>query len=467
MGWDREFPLGVKAVRQRTLLLSLLAAVLVVRPALAQDEPGGEPPQSPQPSAATPHEHGQDPHAGHSMAGMNMVDMTPVSMYLMNVASGTSVNPASWPMPSVMTHFGSWNTMFMGAGFVMDTQQSGPRGGDKLYSANWFMASAEHRVGVKGAFQFDLMLSLDPATITGERYPLLFQTGETAYGKPLVDAQHPHNFIMGLGFHYAYQPTDDITVDAYFAPVGDPALGPIAFPHRASAMELPQAPLSHHWQDSTHVAYEVLTVGISHKKVRLEASGFYGSEPGENRWIIQSGPMNSWASRLWFFPTRNWAAQISVGRIAHPEALAAGDQVRATASLEYTKPLPGGSWSSSLIWGRNHSTATLRNLNSYLVESVLPLTRRNLLTGRVELVGKDELFNGQPDIEQRLDHLYGSTFRIGACTIGYTRDISLFRYVETGIGANFSSYSLPGAIKPYYGNHPLGGNLFIRFRLRR
>ena len=148
---------------------------------------------------------------------MNMVDMNPAGMYLMNLASGTSVNAAAWPMPMLMTHFGSWNTMFMGVGFIVDTQQSGPRGGDKLYSPNWFMASVEHRVGTRGAFQADLMLSLDSATITGERYPLLFQTGETAYGRPIVDGQHPHNFIMGLGFHYTYQLAEDTIMSVYFA----------------------------------------------------------------------------------------------------------------------------------------------------------------------------------------------------------------------------------------------------------
>jgi len=136
-------------------------------------------------------------------------------------------------------------------------------------------------------------------------------------------------------------------------------------------------------------------------------------------------------------------------------------------SLEYTRPMPGGSWSSSLIWGRTHSTATFRNLNSYLAESVLPVTRRNFITGRFELVDKDELFADQPDLEQRIGTLYGSTFRIGAYSLGYTRDIDLFRHIETGIGANFTAYSLPDAIKPYYGNHPVGGNVFVRFRLRR
>jgi hypothetical protein len=389
---------------------------------------------------------------GMNMPGQTMDDMNPAAMSLMNLASGTSVNPAGWSMPMLMAHLGSWNTMFMGTAFIVDTQQSGPRGGDKLYSPNVFMAAAEHRAGAKGAFEAELMLSLEPATITGERYPLLFQTGETAYGRAIVDGQHPHNLIMALGFHYAYELAEDTTFDAYVAPVGDPALGPVAYPHRASAEELPQAPISHHLQDSTHISDDVVTVGITHKKLKLEASGFHGAEPGENRWIIQQGRIDSWSTRLWFFPSKNWAAQVSVGRIAHPEALEPGDQVRSTSSLSYTR----AGWSSTFVWGRNHNTATYGNTNSYLAESVVPISRKNFLTGRIELADKDDLFVPVP-----------GTFRIGAYTLGYTRDLKLFSYVETGMGANFSAYSLPDSIKPFYGNHPVGGNIFIRLRLRK
>jgi hypothetical protein len=424
----------------RKLQLSLLFAMLTSSPVRAQ--------------------HSDD----HS--GMNMATMNAAGMNLMETVSGTAVNPASWPMPMLMNHYGSWNTTLMGEGFLIDTQQSGSRGGDKFYSSNWLMGSAQRRAGAKGTFQADLMLSLEPATVTDRRYPLLFQTGETAYGKALVDAQHPHNFIMALGFHYVRQLREGMMLETYFAPVGDPALGPVAFPHRASALELPQATLSHHWQDATHIADEVVTLGLAFKKVKIEASGFHGAEPGENRWTIESGAIDSWSARLWFFPTRNWTAQISTGRLTRPERLEPGDQMRTTASLQYSKPLAGGNWSSSFIWGRNHSIATKRDLNSYLVESVLPIHRKNFVTGRAELVDKDELFNGQPDIEHHLDVLYGSTFRVGSYTIGYTRDIDLFRYLETGIGVNFSIYSLPDAIKPYYGSRPIGGNIFIRFRLR-
>ena len=383
------------------------------------------------------------------LASSASAQMSDAGMQLMNFATGTAANPQTAPMPMIMTGLGAWSLMFMGDAFVVDTQQSGPRGGDKLYSPNVFMAMAQHRLGA-GTFEVDLMLSLEPATITDRRYPELFQTGESAYGIPLTDAQHPHNFIMALGFHYARPIASHTIADIYFAPVGDPALGPVAYPHRASASEIPEAPLSHHWQDSTHIADEVVTAGISYKKTRLEASGFHGSEPGENRWIVEAGAIDSWSARAWYFPGANWAAQVSVGRIAKPEALEPGDQVRATASLAYSRP---GGWSSSLIWGRDHSTATLRNLNSYLAESVLPFRQRNFLTGRAELVDKDEL-------------VIPGIYRIGAYTIGYTRDVPSFEHLETGIGANFTTYSLPDSIKPVYGNRPVGGNIFIRFRLQ-
>jgi hypothetical protein len=460
---NSHFPnvLRLAAKRMAAILIQMILAV-----SLGAQQ--GDPP----PEVAADQKHNMpgmthDHQDGMQMPGMNMMDMNPAGMFLMNMSSGTAMNPAAWPMPMIMKTFGSWRAMFMAQAFILDTQQSGPRGGDKFYSSNWFMANAEHQVGKDGAFLMQLMLSLDPLTMTERRYPLLFQTGETAFGKALVDSQHPHDFIMALGFQYARSLGENTTLELYFAPVGDPALGPVAYPHRASAMELPQATLSHHWQDSTHIANEVVTTGIAYKKIKLEASGFYGSEPNENRWNIDSGPINSWSTRLWYFPSKNWAAQVSFGRLTKPEELESGDQARTTASVTYSKPLPGGSWSSSFVWGRNHSTETKRNTNSYLVESVLPIRQKNFVTGRIELVDKDELFRGQPDIEARLDQLYGSTFRIGAYTIGYTRDIALFDQVQTGIGVNLEAYSLPGAIKPYYGDHPVGGNVFFRFRLRR
>jgi hypothetical protein len=387
-------------------------------------------------------------------------------MYLMNMSTGTSVNPDSWSMPMLMLSSRAWTIMFMGQAFLVDTQQSGPRGGDKLYSPNSVMFSASHSLG-GGSLLLQSMLSLEPLTVTDRRYPLLFQTGETAYGRTLVDAQHPHNFLMGLGIHYGHPLGGGAMLHLYYAPVGDPALGPVAFPHRASAAELPQATLGHHWQDSTHIAGNVATVAIKRAWIRFEASGFYGTEPGENRWRIPWGPMNSFSGRLSISPASNWMFQVSAGRLTHPEQQSPGDVTRTTASLHYSRSAgAGNAWSTSLIWGRNHDTFTGHNLNSYLLESVYPFFSRNFLTGRIEYVDKDELFADRPASEAQLDRTAGSTFRIGAFTGGYTRDIGTFKMIETGLGANVSLYTLPAAISSYYGNRPWGVTLFLRFRLK-
>jgi hypothetical protein len=257
----------------------------------------------------------------------------------------------------VMTAVGEWSLMWMAQAFLVDTQQTGPSGFDKFYSTNWGMLGATHRLG-KGGLMLRTMLSLEPATVTERRYPLLFQTGETAFGEPITNAQHPHNFVMELSAQYAQSVDEHAKVGLYYGLVGDPALGPVAYPHPASAMEIPQATLGHHWQDSTHIASNVLTGVLDFSKLRLEASGFYGSEPGENRWTIYLGPMNSYSGRLTFTPTPRWAAQVSAARLTHPEALEPGDVVRTTASVEYVVPQAGGTWwATSLIWGRNWKTA--------------------------------------------------------------------------------------------------------------
>ena len=335
----------------------------------------------------------------HDMGSMK-VALPPAGELLMQEASGTSVNPSSaaMPMRMMMLMRSGWNLAFMGDAFLTETQQTGPRGGDKLYSTNVGMFSAEHRLW-GGAFVAEAMLSLEPATVSGRRYPLLFQTGETAFGAPIEDGQHPHNFFMGLGVHYARPLGDETIVEAYFAPVGDPALGPIAYPHRASAAEIPEAPIGHHWEDSTHISYDVVTVGVKRRFVRLEASGFHGAEPGEDRWGISGGAIDSWAGRLSLLPTANWVAQVSVGRLMHPEALERGDVVRTTASVEYSRPMGASNWSTSFVFGRNHKTANGEDTNALLLESVVPFRADNFFTGRWELVEKDELFAAQPAIE--------------------------------------------------------------------
>lgn len=368
-------------------------------------------------------------------------------------ASGTSVNPASSPMNMVHFSAGRWRFTLHGVAFVEDIQQTGPRGGDKFFSTNWFMTEAVHGLA-GGTFSVRAMLSVEPATVTDRRYPELLQTGETAYGKPIVDGQHPHDFVMELALHYSHPIGEKTSWELYAAPVGDPALGPVAFPHRVSAEELPLAPLGHHLQDSTHVSDEVVTAGITHGTLRLEASGFHGGEPNENRWNIDHGAIDSYSARITVSPNANWTGQVSAGRLTKPEALEPGDQVRTTASVTWNRPYANGDWATSVIWGRVHKTGDGDNLNGYGLESVARFAQKNYITGRIELVDKDELLAS------------GRQFRIGAYTAGYTRDFYLVPKIATGLGANFTTYSMPAPLHPYYGEHPFAVLVFLRFKLR-
>ena len=393
-------------------------------------------------------------HDMSTMSGMNHGDMNDSGMFLMRESSGTGFQPAAWPMPMLMTKAGAWNLMWMGQAFVVDTQQSGPRGADKFFSENWGMLGTIHRLG-GGSVMLRSMLSLEPATITERRYPLLFQTGETAYGVPLLDAQHPHDFVMELSAQYAHPIGEKGTWNVYYAPVGDPALGPVAFPHRASAMEIPQASLGHHWQDSTHIANNVLTAGISYGRVRLEASGFHGREPNEGRWNIDWGAMDSWSSRLSLFPTKNWAVQVSFGRLQDPEASHPGSVERITASVEYIRPTAGKNcWATSFVWGENYKLDERRRTNAVLAETVVPFSRKNFVTGRFEWSQRDELLH---EVE---------AFPVTAYTVGYTRDVGSYRQLQAGIGANVTAYGLDATLKPFYGDRPYGVNVFLRFRLK-
>jgi hypothetical protein len=252
----------------------------------------------------------------------------------------------------------------------------------------------------------------------------------------------------------------------YAAPVGDPALGPVAFSHRVSAEELPQATLGHHLQDSSHIANTVVTLGLTHGMLRIEASGFHGQEPDENRWNLDGGGMDSWAARVSLAPTPNWMGQFSVGRLKQPEAHEPYDVVRATASATYSRMLSTGFWAASVIWGRNHKTGIHRNVNSYLAEAVVQFQQKNYLTGRAELVDRDELRLHNGDEHGHAAEAQGSVFRVAAFTLGYTRSLGTVSGVEVGLGGNFTLYRIPSRLHEAYGERPAGFLGYLRFRLK-
>ncbi len=408
------------------------------------------------------------------MAGMSRMSAAPGSAAYEQAleASGTSLQPAASPLDMIMSRVGSWKLMTMGEAFLVDTQQSGPRGDDKLFSTNWGMLRASHSLW-GGTFQARSMLSLEPATVTGRRYPLLFQTGETAFGRVLVDAQHPHNFFMELALEYIHPITSRSSFELYGGPVGDIALGPVAYPHRISATNFEfDAPLAHHWEDSTHIARSVITGALSWRSLRWEASGFNGQEPGENRWNLPIPGIDSWASRLSWTPSSNWTGQISVGRLHHPEITSLDDTVRTTASLTYVHDVGGDAdrawWAGSLIWGRNHFTAPeTGNSNAYTAEATWHFAGVHDAFARIERLYNLELLNRGLTVEQALNAPERSGYWVNAFTLGYSHEISSPVFLRSAIGASLETYAVPAAIQSFYGAHPAGVQVFLRLWLRR
>lgn len=353
--------------------------------------------------------------------------------------------------------------MLHGEAFVNSAQQSGPRGADKIFSTNWIMPMAQRKLG-RGKLTVKAMLSFEPATVTQQQYPELFQQGETAFGRPIVDGQHPHDFISELAAVYDYKFGEHTLLTLYAAPMGDPAMGPLAYPHRTSASEDPVAPLSHHLQDSTHVADDVITLGVAHRAVRLEASGFHGREPDEFRWNIDSGSIDSWSGRVTVSPAANWCLQYSLAQLHSPEAMSPDADVRRmTASVTYNRPLAGGNWASLLVWGRNRDIKNSNVGNGYLFESTLNFKRRNYAWTRIENADRtNELLLGHnpepPDFQERY------FARVQAYTAGYDREVGHMPHLSTAIGGQLTWYGVPETLKGDYGAHPLGVILFLRFR---
>ncbi len=378
--------------------------------------------------------------------------------------SGTSAEPNSVPQPMWMSMHGNWMTMFHGNAFVADIQQTSPRGGDKLFSTNWWMAMAQRSWG-RGELTLRSMLSLEPATITGRQYPLLFQQGETAYGNPIVDGQHPHDFIMEAAALYDLSLSDRVLLSVYAAPVGDPALGPVAFPHRASALEDPVATLGHHQEDSTHISDDVITAGLAYRWAGIEASGFHGREPDEHRWEVQQGAVDSWSTRVTVQPGQNWSGQVSWGRLHSPEQLFPGeDQARTTASAMYNRPFGAhGNWVSAAVWGRTRSIPDNVIQNSCLFESTVRFRTENYAWTRVEDVDRtNELLLGERPLPPGFTEEPAG--RVQAYTFGYDRDLPLLPHFETALGAQVTAYTPGLQLQPVYGTDPMGVVVFLRLR---
>jgi len=409
--------------------------------------------------AAAPIRAADDPDAApdhsrmhHGMTGMyGPYPMTRES-------SGTSWQPDSSPHEGIMDTQGDWSTMIHGNVYLVHDDQGGPRGDSKTFSSSMLMLMGQRSLqtgtlGLRGMVSADALMGKDG-------YPLLLQTGETADGQtPLIDRQHPHDLFMELAASYSLPLSATSSVFGYAGLPGEPALGPPAFMHRASGEDNPEAPISHHWLDSTHIAFGVVTLGYVLGGFKLEGSVFRGREPDQYRYNIETGKLDSASVRLSYNPARDWAVQFSRGHITSPEALEPDVNVnRTTASMIYNHALPPGNWQTTLAWGRNEPSSGAAT-DAYLLESAFSFPRGHTVFGRIERADKNELFEPGSALADQV-------FQVGKLSLGYIYDFAATLHFKYSIGALVSKYSMPTALESSYGSDPTSYMVFARVKIR-
>jgi hypothetical protein len=407
---------------------------------------------------------GRDTMAGMTtMPAMTMVP-DPLGVSMDRLGSGTTWIPDAVSLPSRRFNFGAWNMMVHGFAYAQYDRQTGNRGASQFGSLNWGMLMATHELA-GGRFQARTMLSLDAAGVTSRGYPLLLQSGEAYNGSQIHDRQHPHDLWMELGAMYDRPLTNDLGLTLYAAPSGEPALGPVAFMHRPSAMDNPSAPITHHWSDATHISFGVLTAGVFTRRMRLEGSVFNGREPDQYRWNFDPIKLDSYSGRVSFNPSANWALNAGYGYIKSPEALTPDVSMhRMTASAMYGRKIgETGQVATTLLWGANRHSDHPGLSHGGLLETEAVLDRHNTVFARAEVVQKsaEELVLNAAPVNLSAQ----SPFTVTALSLGYVREVFPMKSATLGLGAIGTLNVVPQSLHGAYGTRtPMG--LFLFFRLR-
>jgi hypothetical protein len=372
------------------------------------------------------------------------------SFLMTREASGTSWQPDDSIHGGVHAMAGDWMLMGHAALNLVYDRQQGPRGGEMGFVSGMAMGTARRERGA-GILQFRAMLSPEP--LMGARgYPLHLAAGESADGiTPLVDRQHPHDFFMELSASYSLRfDAGNAAAFLYAGLPGEPAFGPPAFMHRLSIMDSPEAPISHHWLDSTHISFGVVTAGLVFRDVKIEASRFNGREPDQHRWNIETGPLDSTALRLAWNPTSTLSLQGSWAHLVSPEQLEPDENsTRWSASAIYTRRFGAADWwSTTLAWGRRDGD------DAFVLESAAGLGLWTLF-GRAELTENDELAGGH----------HGPAHRVGKVSLGAIRDFRVAPHARLGLGGLYAFNFVPEALRPSYGGNPDGLMAFVRLRV--
>ncbi len=410
------------------------------------------------------HQHGAPPAQHEGMAGMDHGAMGHDTMGGMHGLLGSyglsrEASGTSW-QPEAASHVGlhlpadDWMVMLHGRVNGIANWQSGPRGGDQVFSTSMAMAMASKDFANGDTLGFKAMLSGD--AFMGRRgYPLLLAAGESADGKThLVDRQHPHDLLMELAATYSHPLSQNSSVFLYGGYPGEAALGPSAYMHRVSSLDNPMTPLAHHWLDSTHIAFGVATAGFVHDDWKLEVSQFTGREPDQFRFNFDQARFDSTALRLSWNPSANWSLQVSHGWIKGPEGLDPDiDERRFTASATYFRQFDFGSLAATAAFG-NKRLGDGTDANAFLLEGEFKPDDDWTLFARGESIESKELLPG------------GQIRGAGEFSLGVIRDFRLAEHWKIGLGGlyafDFAPSSSVGSPTASYGSAPHGTMAFVR-----
>jgi hypothetical protein len=326
---------------------------------------------------------------------------------------------------------------------------------DAIESQNWLMTQLSKSLSNASHLRMDAMFSFEAFTLKDIGSPQVFQTGETFNGAPLIDYQHPHDLFMNLGAEFTRSiGASTLVVQGYL--VGPAPIGPPVFMHRPSAAENPQAPLSHHNLDATHITPGVVAAGIERAGFSFEAGAFHGREPDEDRLDLDTAALDSYSVRV-SWADGPWAMQVSGADLKTPETTSPYDATRITASVSYFK----GDANRSMAWlaafGQNREV--FGNLEAYLFEGTWRVVR-NAFYMRAETVDKDILDAGFHPIGTSHTHRESE---VTAFTGGYVRDVAAPAWGTFGVGGDITGYIVPDNLKESYGA-PVSFHVFVRYR---
>jgi hypothetical protein len=401
-------------------------------------------------------------HAQMDMQHPRHMNAGPLGIPETRMGSGTSWLPDASPMHAAHLMLGEWSLMLHGVGFLQYDRQEGSRGSDQWGITNWAMAVAS-RPAAGGQVSLRGMLSAEPWTIGAQGYPLLLQSGESYQGTPLHDRQHPHDLFMELAALYQRPVAPNLGLSLYVAPVGEPAVGPVAFPHRPSAASDPVAPLGHHWQDGTHITFGVVTAGIFTRSVQLEASLFNGREPDERRTDLDYAgrALDSYSARLTVNQGQRWSLSAWYAYLKSPDALRPGESLRRFGAAGLTTRSVGmeGTWSTALIVGGNDEIVTGRLAGSLLLESDFKPNGATAFFGRAEYVRKSAEDLAITSVAPTTE------YDIGAVALGYLRTLGAVAGLSAGIGLRAAVSLVPSSLSAAYGSRtPVGLAVYLRLR---